>query len=63
MSKTDLTEKFWQEFRAANSDVNADEPYQVWYFGSTSEMAKELAGKRRQLRSFGNMKISPKKSQ
>ncbi|MDQ3062859.1 MAG: ASCH domain-containing protein [Acidobacteriota bacterium] len=42
MSKTDLTEKFWQEFRAKNPDVNADEPYQVWYFGNTSEMAKEL---------------------
>ncbi len=42
MSKTNLTEKFWQEFCAENPDVNLDEPYQVWYFGNTSEMSKEL---------------------
>ncbi len=42
MSKTDLTENFWQEFCAENSHVNADESYQVWFFGNTSKMAKEL---------------------
>ena len=42
MSKTDSVRKFWQDFCAVNADVNADEPYQVWYFGNTSEMAKEL---------------------
>ncbi len=42
MSKTNLTEKFWQAFCAENPDVNAGEPYQVWYFGSDSKMAKEL---------------------
>ncbi len=42
MSKTNLTENFWQAFCAKNPDVTADEPYQVWYFGNTSEMAKEL---------------------
>jgi len=34
--------KFWQEFCANNPDVNADEPYQVWYFGLGSEDAAEL---------------------
>ena len=42
MSKTNLTENFWQAFCAKNPDADADEPYQVWYFGNTSEMAKEL---------------------
>ncbi len=42
MSKTNLTEKFWQAFCAENPDVNVGEPYQVWYFGSDSKMAKEL---------------------
>ena len=34
--------KIWQEFCAKNPDVNADEPYQVWYFGLGSEDAAEL---------------------
>ena len=42
MSKTDLTENFWREFCAENPDINSDEKYQVWYFGDTAEMAKEL---------------------
>ncbi len=42
MSKTHLTENFWQQFCAKNPDVNAGEPYQVWYFGNDSKMAKEL---------------------
>jgi len=42
MSKTNLTEKFWQKFCAEKPDVNSDEPYQVWYFGNNSKMAKEL---------------------
>ena len=42
MSKTDSVCAFWQDFCAANTDVDKDEPYQVWYFGNTSEMAKEL---------------------
>ncbi len=42
MSKTNLVEKFWQEFCAENSEVNPDEPYQVWFFGNNSKMAREL---------------------
>ena len=42
MNKTNLTEKYWREFCAENPDVSFDEPYQVWFFGNTSEMAWEL---------------------
>lgn len=34
---------FWQEF-CETSKINSETPYQVWYFGNTSEMARELAG-------------------
>ena len=43
MNESDLVRKFWREFCAENPEVNFDEPYQVWYFGNTSEMARELA--------------------
>ena len=35
-------EEFWAEF-CATARVNPHEPYQVWYFGNTAEMALELA--------------------
>jgi len=35
-------EEFWKEFCAANPQVNPDTPFQVWHFGNTDEMAKEL---------------------
>ena len=44
MNKTNLTEKFWREFCAENSATNSDEPYQVWFFGNNSKMARELVG-------------------
>lgn len=34
--------EFWAEFCAA-SGIDPREPYQVWYFGNTPEMARELA--------------------
>ncbi len=34
--------EFWAEFCAATG-VSPDEPYQVWYFGNSPEMAFELA--------------------
>jgi uncharacterized protein YhfF len=43
MSESQSTETFWKQFCANNSAVNPNEPYQVWYFGNTSEMALELA--------------------
>lgn len=42
MSKTESVENFWREFCTANPNVLSDEPYQVWYFGDSSEMANEL---------------------
>ena len=35
--------EFWSLFLSANPEVPADTPFQVWYFGNSSEMAKELA--------------------
>lgn len=34
-------ENFWQEFCGTNG-VSPETPFQVWYFGSSREMAKEL---------------------
>jgi len=39
---SDNVEEFWAEFCAATG-ISSDEPYQVWYFGNTTEMALELA--------------------
>src|SRR6188768_1594509 len=36
-------EEFWAEFLRVESAVQPETPYQVWYFGNTSEMARELA--------------------
>ena len=38
----DSIKQFWQEF-CKTSSINSETPYQVWYFGNTSEMARELA--------------------
>lgn len=35
--------EFWERFRSEFPNVDAKEPYQVWYFGNTPEMALELA--------------------
>jgi len=37
----DSTEQFWREF-CKTSGVNAETAYQVWFFGNSSEMAREL---------------------
>ena len=36
-------QEFWAGFLKANSDVPADTPYQVWYFGNSLKMARDLA--------------------
>ena len=43
MSKTNLTENFWQEFCAENPEINSDEPYQVWFFHHNRDSSKKLA--------------------
>lgn len=36
-------EEYWADFLKADQDVPPDTPFQVWYFGNASEMARELA--------------------
>ncbi len=38
-----LVRRFWDSFRAVDSSIPKDTPFQVWYFGNTQEMARELA--------------------
>ena len=42
--KSAPVENFWKEFCGSNSGINAGTPFQVWYFGNSAEMARELAG-------------------
>src|SRR5687768_13370016 len=35
--------ELWAEFCSSAAGVSVDEPYQVWYFGHTPELAEELA--------------------
>lgn len=39
--KNEAVQKFWEEFCKENQ-INAETPFQVWYFGNTPEMAAEL---------------------
>jgi len=43
MNKTKAVKDFWNEFCLKRSFAEAGEKYQVWNFGSTREMARELA--------------------
>lgn len=43
MTKSDSVQKFWEEFCERNADINSDTSFQVWHFGDTPEMARELA--------------------
>lgn len=42
MNKFESVEKFWQDFCAENPEVNSGESYQVWFFGNSQKMAREL---------------------
>jgi len=42
MKITKEIEGFWQDFCRNNSEINADTPFQIWFFGSNRAMAKEL---------------------
>lgn len=41
--RTEAVARFWAGFCSANPAVDPAVPYQVWYFGNSSEMASELA--------------------
>ena len=36
-------DEYWKAFLAKNPEIGRDTPCQVWYFGNSKEMAKELA--------------------
>ena len=38
----EAVKNFWKNFCEADK-INSETPYQFWYFGNTSEMARELA--------------------
>lgn len=40
--KNESVQKFWEEFCEINK-INSETPYQAWFFGNTSEMARNLA--------------------
>ena len=40
--KNESVKNFWEDF-CETEKLNSETPYQVWYFGNTSEMARELA--------------------
>ena len=42
MNENAEVKNFWKQFCLANPEVNPETPYDVWYFGNTSEMARRL---------------------
>ncbi len=42
MNVSERVEKFWQK-SCASSGTKPETPYQIWYFGNSSAMARELA--------------------
>jgi uncharacterized protein YhfF len=42
MKASEQIENFWREFCVANPQVNPGAPFQIWHFGNTDAMAKEL---------------------
>ena len=44
MNKTPEIVEFWERFCREHPQVDAGEPYQIWYFGNTPELAEELVG-------------------
>ncbi len=40
---SETVEGFWAAFCSASASVDPETPYQVWHFGNTREMARELA--------------------
>lgn len=44
MKITKEIKEFWKEFCAENPEINADTPYEVWFFHHNRESSKKLAG-------------------
>ncbi len=43
MHSNEKVVSYWKDFCRSTGLADADSPYQVWYFGNTPEMARELA--------------------
>ncbi len=41
--RSERVERFWAEFCSSSKEIDPATPYQVWHFGNTREMARELA--------------------
>ncbi len=42
MSDLNRIQNFWRKFCAENSEIDSDEPYQVWHFANNQKTANEL---------------------
>ncbi len=42
MSDSNAAQNFWKEFSEKDAGANPDEPFQVWHFGDSAELADEL---------------------
>ena len=42
MYRYEVVQQFWSDYARFGGGLSKNEPYQVWYFGHSTEMAKEL---------------------
>lgn len=42
MNKSDRASAFWEQFCVSNSGFDPGEPYQVWHFGDSRDLADQL---------------------
>jgi uncharacterized protein YhfF len=42
MNRSDKAAAFWKQFADRKADVNPHEPYQVWHFGDSRDLANQL---------------------
>jgi len=43
MNQSEALKSFWRNFCRENPETRLETPYQIWFFGNSSEMARELA--------------------
>ena len=41
---SEFVDRFWENYCAIEPSIDAQTPFQVWHFGNTVEMAKDLVG-------------------
>jgi uncharacterized protein YhfF len=42
MKITEEIREFWNKFCRSNPEINTDAPFQIWFFGNTHALAREL---------------------